>query len=470
MKISTEYTPDRQAIVTVEVDDEQMQGALKRAAQSVSRIRPLPGFRPGRAPYEMVERAFGKDLLVDEAVEELARSLYAKVLKESEVQAVEVGSLDIVQKDPPIFKYTIPVVPEVKLGDYKSIHMTPGQVEVSDEEVEQVINRFQLTQATTVPVTRPAQKGDVITADVVGGLPSATPVEEKNLRVTIGDDKGARLPFDEQLIGMNPGETREIDFTYPEDYSDTAYRGQTAHYTVTLHDIKETQLPELTDEFAQAVSQFKTLDQFRGNIRDILRRQKERDEENRFANSVLEAVADQAEIAFPPVMLEHELDHDVEHFQDDVKRLGLAWDQYVRLSGKTPEEIRTDLRPTAEKRLRQMLVLGELIKAENITVTPQEVSEEIERRVEAGVQEGGNANTLRRAYRQKDARENLEFNLRVNRLMDRLLAIVRGDPTSGKILTPDMVRDEANPIPSGLIADPRQVREQDWPRGLELPK
>lgn len=470
MNITKEITPDRQAIVTVEIDDDQMEKAMRRAAQNISRVRPVPGFRPGKAPYEMVERTWGKDLLVEEAVEDLSRSLYSQVLRESDLAPIEAGKLDIVQKEPPILKYTIPVAPEIKLGDYKNIHMQPEEVTVSDEEVDRVLNRFQLTQATVTPVERPVQKGDVITVNVVGGVPDDEQVDEHDLRVTVGDRSQAYLPFDEQLVGMIAGETREIDHTYAEDYEDEKFRGKTAHYTVTLNDIKEQQLPELTDEFAQAVSQFKTLDQFRGNIRDILRRTKERDNEVKFANDVLQAIVEQSEIAFAPQMLEHEVEHDLEHFQENVRQMGLTWEHYTRLTGKTEEQIKTDLAPNAEKRLKQLLVLGELIHAENITVTNEQIKADIERRVQEAVEEGGNANVVRRALNQKDARDNIAFNLRVNQVMNRIVAMARGEPVSGMILTPNMVRDQENPIPSGLITDPRQVREQDWPKGIELSK
>jgi trigger factor len=268
-----------------------------------------------------------------------------------------------------------------------------------------------------------------------------------------------RLPFDAELIGMNAGETKEFDYTYADDYEDESVRGKTAHYTVTVHDIKETQLPELTDEFAQAVSQFKTLEQFKGNIRDILLRQKERDREVKFANDVLQAVTDQAEIAYPPVMLEHELEHRLEHLKEDVKRLGLTWENYLRFSGKTEEQIKEELRPQAEKSLKQMLVLGELMHVENITVSREELNADIERRVQESVQAGAQANVARRAYNQKDARENIEFELRVNKIMNKLVAIAKGEPTSGLILTPDMVQGEGA-IPSGLITDPDQVRRE----------
>lgn len=466
MKVSTEFTPERQAIVTVEVDEEQMQGALKRAAQAVSRYRPVPGFRPGKAPYELVERAVGKDLLLDQAIEDLSQTVYRKVLKEGDIQPVDLGSLNVVQKDPPIFKYTIPVKPEVKLGDYKSLHMTPGEPEVTDEEVNQVIERFQLNQATMVPVSRGAQQGDVITVDVVGGVPDQDPLEEKNLRVKIGGDGQVQLPFDSQLIGMNAGERREIDHTYPEDAEDEELRGKTAHYTVTLQDIKETQLPELNDQFVQAISQFQTLDQFKGNIRDILRRQKERDEETRFANSVLDSIVDLSEISYPPVLIDREMEHDVEHLQQDVQRLGLTWDKYLQLSGKSEEQVKEGLRPNAERRLKQLLILGELMDAEDIQVTRDEINADIERRVQESVENGANANTARRSYSAKDARDNIAFSLRVNKTVGKIVAMVKGEPTSGKILTPEMVRGETSPIPTGLITDPRQVREQDWPKGL----
>jgi trigger factor len=467
MKISTEITPDRQAIVTVEVDEDQMQGALKRAAVSASRARPVPGFRPGKAPYEMVERLFGRELLVEEAVDDLARKMYGEVLDQNELRPIDVGQLEIVQKEPPIFKYTIPVQPEVKLGDYKAVRMTPPEVEVTDAEVDEVIERFQLTQATVVPVSRAVQKGDTVTLDVAGGVPDGEQMDEKGLRVTVADDKGIRLPFDEQLIGMNAGETREIEHAYPDDFEDETVRGKTARYTVTVHDIKETQLPQADDEFVQAVSEFKTLDQFRGNIREILRRQKERDTEVRFANDVLQAVTEQSEVAYPPVMLEKEVEQDLENLKQDVKRLGLTWDNYLRLSSKTEEQVRADIQPGAEKRLKQLLVLSELIRAEDIKISREELNQEIDRRIKAAVEDGANANVARRSYNARDARENIEFNMRVSRVISMLVAQAKGEATSGRILTPEMLRGEESPIPSGLITDPQQVR-QELARGFEV--
>ncbi len=466
MKLSTELTPEHQAVVTVEVDDEQMQRAMQRAAQHVSRIRPVPGFRPGKAPYNLVERAVGKDILVEDAIDDLSRSLYPQVLKESNIEPADHGRLEVVQKEPPILKYTIPLRAEVQLGDYQSIRIAPTPVEVTDEEVDRVIERFQMNQATMVPVTRAAQKGDTVLLDIQGGVPDHAPVDDKNVRVRIGDKEQPSLPFEDQLAGMTAGEKKEIDFTYPEDYEDESLRGQTAHYTVTVQDIKETQLPEVNDEFAQAVSQFKTLDQFKGNVRDILRRQKEREEENHYADQVIDALVERSQVKYPPSMVDHEVDHQLEHMQGDVQRLGLTWPKYLELSGRSEDQLKQELRPEAEKQLKRMLVLNELIDVEKPEVTREEVNADIDRRVAASQQAGANPNVARRSYNSREARSNIEFNLRLARVIEKLVATAKGETTGGRILTPDMVRGE-NAIPSGLITDPNQVREQDWPKGLE---
>jgi trigger factor len=189
----------------------------------------------------------------------------------------------------------------------------------------------------------------------------------------------------------------------------------------------------------------------------------------KFANDVLQAVVDRSDVAFAPQMLDHELEHDLHHFKENIQDMGLSWENYVRLSGKTEEQIKGELKPNAEKRLKQLLVLGELIKTENVTVTNEQIKADIEHRIQEAVANGANPQTARRSYSSQDARENIAFNLRVNQVMNRIVAMAKGEPVSGLILTPDMVRGES-PIPTGLITDPRQVSAQDWPKGIELSK
>lgn len=493
MNITSEPTANREVVLTVEVEPERLQRAMQQAAQHVSRIRPLPGFRPGKAPYALVERTFGKDLLLEEALEEMSRAILVDALKEQNLDPLDVSKVEIPQKEPPIFKFTVALRPEVKLGDYKNIKMRPPEVTVTDDEVSALLSRFQSSQATITPVEREVRKGDVVTVDITGGVPEHDPVDQKNAQFAIGDPNQPGLPFEDQLLGMHSGETRDITHTYPEDDADEAFRGKTATYTVTVHEIKERQLPELDDEFAKNISQFQTLDQFKGSIREVIRRQKERDQENEFVDQVVDAIADQSEIAYPPRMVEDEITHQIEHQGEEVKRLGLTWAKYLELAGKTEAQAREESRPQAEKQLRRTLVLLELVKAENLPVTKEEVDREIERRARSAGAAGGTAAQTRRLYASRQARNDLELDMKWRKTVDRVVAMVKGEPVSGLILTPAMMREveqakqaaeaqkaqEARGVspsglvtdpsqargasPSGLITDPSQVRAADWP-------
>ena len=154
MNITTEYSPEREAIVTVEIDAERLQRAIVHASQTISRVRPMPGFRPGKAPLAVVEQAVGRDLLLDEALEELSHDLYREILKSQDLDPVDRGRSEVVQKDPPILKFTVPLRPEVKLGDYQTLQMRPPEVTITEDEVDQVIARFLRDGPTEAELTR----------------------------------------------------------------------------------------------------------------------------------------------------------------------------------------------------------------------------------------------------------------------------------------------------------------------------
>ncbi len=454
-----------------------MRRAMKSAAQRVSRVRPLPGFRPGKAPYEMVERAVGKELLLDQAIDELARSLYKQVLKDEKIEAYDAGTLDIPQKEPLILKFTIPTRPVVKLGDYHSIHLRPEEITVDDGEVAQVLERLQREQAQLAPVTRPAQMGDLLAIDLKGGFADEEPVERQGLQVPLEKEKPI-FPWIDQLVGASANETRTVTYTYAADAEDKAIAGKTTAYTVTVTSIKEPQLPALDDEFARSVSEMQTLEQLQRHLRSTLREQKEADEENRFADQVVDALVEQSQIAFPASMLEDELNLELERSKQVAAQLGLTWEKYLMLAGKTEAAFREEARPRAEKSVKRLLALLEFMKAENMAVTSKEVDVEIDRQAQVAAQSGGRADQTRRTLSTPSARKDIEWHLKVHKAVERLVAMAKGEPTSGKILTPEMLREEQRtreqttqgvPQSGGLITDPSKVRAEDWPRGLNRP-
>ncbi len=479
MKVTTEHTPDCSAIVTVEVDDERVQRALNAAAQRISRVRPIPGFRPGKAPYAMVERAVGKELMLDEAIDGMAQEIYRQVIKDEKIDVYDSGKLDVVQKEPVILKYTIPTRPVVTLGDYHSIHLAPKAVEVTDAEIDEVIERFRKEQAEMVPVTRAVQLDDLATINVKGGIEGNEPLDREGLQVTIEKEKGI-FPWLDQLVGANVNEARAVTYNYPDDAGEEL-KGKVATYTVTVTDLKEPHLPDLNDDFVKSISSFETLDALRTRVRSNLYTEKEQAEESRFADEVVDAVIAQSQIAYPASMMDDEIEQDLARSKDLAAQLGLTWDKYLQLAGRDEAAYRNDVRPRAEKRLKHLLTILQIADDEKIEVTGKEVDVEIDQRAQNAAQQGGNAAQTRRALASKESRRDIEFHLKLSKAIDRVVAIVKGEPTSGKIITPDMLREEMRareqaqarpsgaPAPTGLITDPSQVTSANWPRGLDHP-
>jgi trigger factor len=478
VKVTTEQTPDCNAIVTVEVDAERVQSALKTAAQHISRIRPIPGFRPGKAPYAMVERVVGKELLLDEAIEGMAQEIYRQVIKDEKIDVYDSGQLDVVQKDPVILKYTIPTRPVITLGDYHAIHLKPNVMEVTDVEVDEVIERLRKEQAEMTPVTRPVQLGDLATVNIKGGVEGSEPLEREGMQINIDKEKGV-FPWLDQLIGANLNEARMVNYIYPDDATE-ALKGKTATYTITVTDLKEPHLPELNDEFVKSISVLETMEQLKQRVRANLYAEKEQEEESRFADEVLDSIVEQSKIAYPASMMDDETDQDIARSKELAGQLGLTWEKYLQLSGKDESAYRVDVRPRAEKRLKRLLTLMQLSEDEQIEVTNKEIDVEIDQRAQVAAQEGGNAAQTRRALSSKESRHDIEFNLKLRKTVDRIVAMAKGEPTSGKIITPDMLREEmrqieqaqkpsGTPAPGGLITDPSQVTSANWPRGLDHP-
>lgn len=479
MKISTEHTPNCQAIVTVELDEAQVNRALQDAAQTISRIRPIPGFRPGKAPYARVERMVGKEILFDQAIEALGQSLYKQILQDEKIEPYDQGKLDIVRRENPVtLQFTIPMRPVVTLGDYRSIHLQPQAVQVTDAEVDEVLERKRNEYAEFVPVTRPAQFDDLVAFNVKGGIPDQLHLDREGLQVHLTKEKPL-FPWLDQLVGMLPNEPRTITFTYPPDAPE-GVAGKTATYDVIITEIKEKRLPALDDEFARAVSSSETLDQFKKQIRNELYASKEQEEQARFEEQVIDAVVAQAQIAFPDSMLDDQLDLELERAKEMALRRGFTWEKYLRLVGKDERAYREEARPRTEARVKQLLALLQVAEEEKIQVTEKEVDVEIDWQAQAAARSGERADQKRRALSTPDSRKTIQFNLRLQKAVAFLVASAKGEPTSGKIVTPAMVLEERRqralaeqsqpaPTPGGLITDPSQIRPEDWPRGLERP-
>ena len=406
----------------MEVEEERAQRALRQAARRLSRRTRIPGFRPGKAPYGIVVRTVGEDYLRAEAFEAVGQQLYKDALEEAEIEAYAQGTLDDVQWDPLTFKVTVPLPPLVELGDYRALRVPPEPILVLDEEMDEALQHLRERYAEWVPVDRPAAYDDMLVMDIKGAVGDEEIMNQQNWERVLQEESSGSLPgFDAALVGLSTGDEHSFDVTYPE--GTTRWAGETARFEVTLHGVKAKELPPLDDELAQTIGEHETLDELQEVVREDLRAQREAESE--YEGKVLDALVEQAQIEFPPLMLDKELDDLLGNHDRLLRQQGTPLDEWLRVSGKSKEDYREETRPQAERRLKRNLALSELVEQEKLAVEDADVDEEIERRV-AG-QSSDTAQQLRELLDSSSGRQILRKDLLTQKALQRLLSIAKGE-------------------------------------------
>jgi trigger factor len=427
---------------------------MSKAIRRVSRDIQIPGFRKGKAPRSMIERYYGRDMFLREAADEVMDSLYRKALEQESITPVGEPSVEINDLEPVSFVVTVPVFPAVDLKDYAGIRVEAVDAAVEDQEVDEVLERLQRSQAEWVEVTesRTPREGDQVTVDyevTMDGEPFQDPVTDAQF---ILGETNLLTQLREKLEGMQPGETASFDLAFGEDDEtvDPSIRGMSLAYTVTLKSVRERNLPALDDAFAQKVNETATIDELRQQIRDDIHAGKTADGRNSVLNQIIDQMAAQAEIDPPAVMVEEEVEHQLSHLKEDLQRSNTPYEGYLRLQNKTEDELKDELRPEAARRLRNSLFLQEVAKQEGVEVTPEEIDAEIARMAgptPAGDDEAATAQAARMAqfYQSDYFRQMLRNELHQRKLSDRLIEIategngavlnawIAPEPTAGEL-------------------------------------
>jgi trigger factor len=402
LKVTSEELEHRHVAVTIEVEEERVQQALRTTARRISRQSPVPGFRPGRAPLAVVLRRLGKEAVYDILVDDIGDTLYQEALEELDLKPVGQAQLEDVQLDPLVLKLTVPVEPIVELGDYRDLRIEPPTVSVSDEEVTEALQDLQERNARWELVTRPTQLGDLAIVSL-----RATNSEGEEV---ISDERASlRLSLDsplptlhEQLLDMQVDEERNFDITYPQSFPDSDLAGQTRHFWARLLETREPVLPEIDDEWAKTVGDYDSLEDLRLTLRERLEQQAEREAEIEYAGQVVAAMVDQARIDYP-----------------------VDLDLFLRMEGQTREQMREELREQAERRLGQSLVLEKVAELEDLTVTPLEVTSYI--RLVSNTY-GNQAEEVRRTMLASEPfQESVRQDLLIDKATDRLVSIAKGE-------------------------------------------
>ncbi len=368
--------------LTIEVSAEEFEKGMQKAYEKNKSKMSVPGFRKGKVPRQMLEKMYGPAMFYEDAANAIIPEAYANAADESGLEIVSQPEIDVTQIEkgqPFIFTATVAVKPEVTLGQYKDIEIEKVSVEVTDEEVAAELDRAREQNSRTVSVEgRAVADKDIAVIDFEGFVDGEAFEGGKgeNYSLTIGSHSFIDT-FEDQLIGKNVGEEVEVNVTFPEDYHAENLKGKPAMFKVVIKEIKAKELPELDDEFAQDVSEFDTLDEYKADVKKNLEEKKAKNAEREKEAKVVEKIVENANFDVPEAMIQFQVRQMAEDFAQRMASQGISIEQYMQFTGMTPDRLFDDMRPEAEKRVKNGLVLEAVVKAENIEVTDADVEEEL---------------------------------------------------------------------------------------------
>lgn len=385
MKVTTTEIAPCEVLVTIELDPKAEESMLRKAAKRIAREVRVPGFRPGKAPFNTIIRRFGRDVVRQEALEEESERLVKDALDEIEIEPYAEMELDEINWDPLVIKLKIPTAPEVELNDYYNLDLAVEPVEVTEEDVQEQLEALQEQFATWIPVERPAEMGDLIsmtyTEETEDDILAEDESAEYELEPPDEEAEEFQPDFATHLLGLSAGDSKTFTITYPEDYEDEFLAGEDVSYTVEVSGVKAKELDPLDDDFARLVNEeVDTLEELTQNIHTNLQQREESQRDFQLGLDALDQIIEEAEkIIWPSILEEDYLDEELKTYEYEVRQRGLTLADYLKLQNKTEEELREELRAKVQERLKRSLVLVELADRETLQVTQGEILEQAKR-------------------------------------------------------------------------------------------
>ena len=384
MSLQVEKLEKNMAKLTIEVSAEDLDKAMEKAYQKQKSRISLPGFRKGKAPRKMIESMYGKGVFMEDAVNSLVPQEYTKALGECDLEIVSQPEINVTQMEPGkalIFTADVAVKPEVTLGDYKGVEVPKSEIAVTDEEVDAEVKKEQDKNARTVAVEdRAAANGDITTIDFEGFVDGVAfdGGTAENQQLVIGSHTFIDN-FEEQLIGVEIGGEKDVEVTFPEEYHAPDLAGKAAVFHVEVLGIKEKQLPEIDDDFAQDTTEFDTLEEYKNDIKEKLATAKKEQAKSAAENALIEQIVESSEMDIPDAMVDFQVDQMVDEFKQRLSYQGLSLEQYVQFSGQNMDALRENMKGDALKRVQGSLVLEAIVAAENIEANEEDLKKEFEK-------------------------------------------------------------------------------------------
>ena len=364
----------------VKVEAEKFDAALKKAYNKNKMHFNVQGFRKGKVPMAMVKKFYGVEVLYDDAVNFVIDETYPAALAENDIKPVDYPKVDIVEigegKDL-VYTAEITTYPEVELGEYKGLEVKKPTYEVNDEEVEKQLASMQEKNArVTTKEEGTIEDKNIAVIDFKGYIDGNAFEGGEGTDFSLEIGSGSFIDnFEEQLIGLSVGDTKEVNVTFPENYGSEELNGKPAKFDVTVKEIKVKEVPALDDEFAKDASEFETLAELKEDIKKNLQKAEDQKAENEFEEAIITAVIENTKLDLPQVMVEKEIDHMMNDLENRLKYQGLTLDQYMEFTGNTPEKMRDFMKENAERKVKADIIIDAIAKAENIEATEEELKE-----------------------------------------------------------------------------------------------
>jgi len=444
LTIQTAEDESRQLKLTIEVDEPRVQKAMQQKARELSRDIQLPGFRPGKAPYDVVVRRVGEDTLRAEAIEDLVQPIFEEALQQADIDPYARPTLEDIQPKPLLLTFTVPLEPVVTLGDYRALRQEVEPVTVTDEALQEALEYVQARHQVIETVDRPAAEGDVVTLSGNGRFTSPKPAAEGEAAPESADGQGETLfeeerlevlldpktlfvdtPFVANVVGLAVGDQKQFTVAFPDPYEpEPDYAGREAAFDLTLLEVKRRDLPAIDDELAKQEGK-ESLDELRESLRVDLSTQAEAAAKEKVIEDMIDRLLEDATLVYPPAAVEAHLDDMVEDFKNRLSRSGWEFKDYLNLQGMTEESLREDFRENAERQLRRQLALRQLILDEKLRIEAADVDGIIEERV-ARFDNEGLKESMRNYYRSGRGFETISGEVLSNKVYERILAIFGG--------------------------------------------
>lgn len=388
LNIEQEHLADHQVKLVVEFEQELMEQYKRRAARKIAEKSKIPGFRPGKAPYDVIVRTYGDEAIKEQAVEMIVDDKYGEVLDQAGIKPGATGSLqEIVSVEPPKFIFVVPKEPEVKLGDYRSVRKPYELEPITEEDLEKILLNVRNSYATTESVDRAAQLGDMVYLKLTGKLDKVKEGEKEafidnvSYEMIVGGsetdpDTWPFEGFSKSLVGMSKNEEKVLEHKYPKDHSDENLKGKKAKFTVTVEEVKVLKVPALDEDFARMLGNFENVDALKEQVKDQAEHQRKHEYDDAYFDELIGQLVADSEIKYPPQVLEEETRDLVKNFEENLGRQKMDMDAYLKMRELSRDDfVGQEVKPAAIKRLERSLVLSEIANAEKIQVDQKELQQ-----------------------------------------------------------------------------------------------